>query len=85
MRFSYVSRDGQRRLVAALASLVAAVRARVLDRGTCATFSPTAVLLLLLVASLLDTFLVLNTCGAMSSAGHMQLCWLLACAGASTS
>ena len=49
------------------------------------TFSPTAVLLLLLVASLLDTFLVLNTCGAMSSAGHMQLCWLLACAGASTS
>ena len=50
-----------------------------------ATFSPTAVLLLLLVASLLGTFLVLNTCGAMSSAGHMQLCWLLACAGASTS
>ena len=28
-------RDGQRRLVAALTSLVAAVRARVLDRGTC--------------------------------------------------
>ena len=50
-----------------------------------APFSPTAVLLLLLVASLLDTFLVLKTCDTMSSAGHMQLCWLLACAGASTS
>jgi hypothetical protein len=46
---------------------------------------PTAGLLLLLVASLLDTFIVLNKCGAMSIADPMQLCWLLACAGASTS
>ena len=37
--------------VATLASLVAAVRARVLDRGACDPFSPTVALLLLLVAS----------------------------------
>ena len=38
-------------LVASLASLVAAMRSRVLDRGACGVISPTAVLMLLLVES----------------------------------
>ena len=51
-----------------------------------ATFSPAAALLQLLVVRLLAAFFVLHICGAKrATAGHMQLCWLLACAGASTS
>ena len=50
-------------LVASLASLVAAMRARVLDRVVRAVLSPTAVLLLLPVESLLAICLLLHQCG----------------------
>ena len=49
-------------LVASLAPLVATVRARVLDRGACGPLSPTAALLLMLVASLLAISLMLHCC-----------------------
>ena len=54
-------------LVASLASLVATMRARVLDRGACgrAALSPTAALLLLPVASLLAISLMLHCCCAL--------------------
>jgi hypothetical protein len=47
-------------LAASLALAVTTVRAPRLDREACVAVSPTAALLLLLVASLLDTFHVLH-------------------------
>ena len=57
-------------LVASLALLVAAVRARGLDLDARATISPTAALLLLLVASSLADSLVMLCFGGKGSAGR---------------
>ena len=76
------SRDGKRRLVATLASLVAAVRARVLDRGACDPFSPTVALLLLLVASLLPDHIVMFCYGATGCCPAHATWLLLAGVGA---
>ena len=62
--------------VATLASRVAAVRARVLDRGACDPFSPTVALLLLLVASLLPDHIVLF-CYCATRCCSAQATWLL--------
>ena len=54
----------QRRLVASLASLVAAVRAREPGRGACGPLADRRALLLLLVASLLSDRIVMFCYGA---------------------